>query len=109
MSESSVKIDKIDKTEKTDKPEQIEKKANMEIQIIKETKINKTPSYTLRAQKNYYNKIKDIPEFKTTNNEKAIAWINNNREKHNKNQKLYREKKKAKLLEEKNKNIINIK
>ena len=52
----------------------------------------------------YYNKKKDNPEFKNVNNEKANTWINNNREKHNQNQVLYRQRKKqAKLLEEQNK------
>ena len=62
---------------------------------------NKTPIYMLRAQKNYYNRIKNNLEFKIANNENATNWIKNNKEKHNKNQKLYRERKKAKLLAEK--------
>ena len=71
------------------------------LEILQETKTNKTPSYTLKAQKNYYNKKKDNPEFKNVNNEKANTWINNNREKHNQNRVLYRQRKKqAKLLEE---------
>ena len=74
------------------------------LEILQETKNNKTPIYTLKAQKNYYNKKKDNPEFKNVNNEKANTWINNNREKHNQNQVLYRQRKKqAKLLEEQNK------
>ena len=76
------------------------------LQTLQETKINKTPSYTLKAQKNYYNKKKDNPEFKNVNSEKANTWINNNREKHNQNQVLYRQRKKqAKLLEEQNKTL----
>ena len=27
------------------------------LEILQETKTNKTPSYTLKAQKNYYNKM----------------------------------------------------
>jgi hypothetical protein len=74
------------------------------LEILQETKTNKTPIYTLKAQKTYYNKKKDNPEFKNINNEKANVWINNNREKHNQNQVLYRQRKKqAKLLEEQNK------
>lgn len=69
---------------------------------VKKTSTSKTPSYTLKAIKTYYNKIKENTEFKNANNEKASTWINNNREKHNQNQKLYRERKKAKLLEAKN-------
>ena len=71
------------------------------LEPLQEIKINKTPIYTLRAQKNYYNKKKDNPEFKNANNEKANTWINNNREQHNQNQVLYRQRKKqAKLLEQ---------
>jgi hypothetical protein len=83
---------------------EIETQTLQTLQTLQETKINKTPSYTLKAQKNYYNKKKDNPEFKNINNEKANTWINNNREKHNQNQVLYRQRKKqAKLLEEQNK------
>ena len=72
------------------------------LETLQEIKINKTPIYTLRAQKNYYNKKKDNPEFKNANNEKANTWINNNREKHNQNQVLYRQRKKQAQLKTKN-------
>ena len=62
---------------------------------------SKIPSYTLKAIKTYYNKIKDNPEFKIKKITNANTWISNNREKHNQNQKLYREIKKAKFLEAK--------
>ena len=49
----------------------------IETQTLQETKTNKTPSYTLKAQKTYYNKKKDNPEFKNVNNEKANIGVSN--------------------------------